>query len=60
MLRLAQAVENQFDTTVVAAFEAILATSDETYRTAQREDFRPGQPSTSGEDDLAEVAVGAA
>jgi len=45
---------------VVAAFEAILATSDETYRTAQREDFRPGQPSTSGEDDLAEVAVGAA
>jgi putative nucleotidyltransferase with HDIG domain len=59
-LRLAQAVENQFDTTVVAAFEAILATSDETYRTAQREDFRPGQPSTSGEDDLAEVAVGAA
>ena len=28
-LRLAQAVENQFDTSVVAAFEAILATSDE-------------------------------
>jgi putative nucleotidyltransferase with HDIG domain len=31
-LRLAQAVESQFDTTVVAAFEAILASSDETYR----------------------------
>jgi putative nucleotidyltransferase with HDIG domain len=33
-LRLAQAVGSQFDTTVVAAFEAILATSDEGYRTA--------------------------
>ena len=44
-LRLAQAVENQFDTSVVAAFEAILATSDDSYRTAQRGDFRPGQPS---------------
>jgi putative nucleotidyltransferase with HDIG domain len=46
-LRLAQAVENQFDTSVVAAFEAILATSDDAYRTARREDFRPGQPSSS-------------
>ena len=32
-LRLAQAVGSQFDTSVVAAFEAILATSDEDYRT---------------------------
>ena len=32
-LRLAQAVGSQFDTSVVAAFEAILATSDENYRT---------------------------
>src|SRR5262249_50868823 len=32
-LRLAQAVEAQFDTSVVAAFEAILAASDESYRT---------------------------
>jgi putative nucleotidyltransferase with HDIG domain len=31
-LRLAQAVETQFDTTVVAAFEAILAGADEQYR----------------------------
>jgi putative nucleotidyltransferase with HDIG domain len=32
-LRLAQAVGSQFDTSVVAAFEAILASSDEGYRT---------------------------
>jgi HD-GYP domain-containing protein (c-di-GMP phosphodiesterase class II) len=38
-LRLAQAVESQFDTTVVAAFEAILAGSPEEYRTAVRSDF---------------------
>jgi putative nucleotidyltransferase with HDIG domain len=31
-LRLAQAVESQFDTSVVAAFEAILATATETYK----------------------------
>jgi putative nucleotidyltransferase with HDIG domain len=31
-LRLAQAVESQFDTSVVAAFEAILASSTEAYR----------------------------
>lgn len=39
-LRLAQAVESQFDTSVVAAFEAILATSSEAYRLGAREDFR--------------------
>jgi len=38
-LRLAQAVESQFDTTVVAAFEAVLAGASETYRSGQREDF---------------------
>ena len=31
-MRLAQAVESQFDTTVMAAFEAILASADESYR----------------------------
>ena len=31
-LRLAQAVESQFDTSVVAAFEAILASATETYK----------------------------
>lgn len=38
-LRLAQAVENQFDTTVVAAFEAILAGASEDYRSGVRFDF---------------------
>jgi HD domain-containing protein len=38
-LRLAQAVESQFDTAAVAAFEAILAGADEEYRLAKREDF---------------------
>ena len=35
-LRLAQAVDSQFDTAVVAAFEAILASADEEYRLAKR------------------------
>ena len=39
-LRLAQAVETQFDTAVVAAFEAILAGASESYRLATRVDFR--------------------
>jgi putative nucleotidyltransferase with HDIG domain len=39
-MRLAQAVGTQFDTTVVAAFEAILATSPDSYRSGQRDDFR--------------------
>ena len=39
-LRLAQAVESQFDTTVVAAFEAILASSDERYRLASGDQFK--------------------
>lgn len=38
-LRLAQAVETQFDTAVVAAFEAILASEDEDYRTARGQAF---------------------
>jgi putative nucleotidyltransferase with HDIG domain len=38
-LRLAQAVESQFDTSVVAAFEAILAGATEAYRSGIREDF---------------------
>jgi HD-GYP domain-containing protein (c-di-GMP phosphodiesterase class II) len=38
-LRLAQAVDSQFDTSVVAAFEAILAGAAEDYRVAKRPDF---------------------
>jgi putative two-component system response regulator len=39
-LRLAQAVDSQFDTAAVAAFEAILAGADEDYRVAERPDFK--------------------
>jgi putative nucleotidyltransferase with HDIG domain len=38
-MRLAQAVETQFDTTVVAAFEAILAGSDDDYRSGRGSSF---------------------
>jgi putative nucleotidyltransferase with HDIG domain len=38
-LRLAQAVESQFDTAVVAAFEAILAGAKESYRLGSGADF---------------------
>lgn len=38
--RIAQAVGSQFDTTVVAAFEAILATAPESYRCGEGESFR--------------------
>jgi putative nucleotidyltransferase with HDIG domain len=39
-MRLAQAVGSQFDTSVVAAFEALLATAPEEYRSGVRADFR--------------------
>jgi putative nucleotidyltransferase with HDIG domain len=60
-LRLAQAVDSQFDTTVVAAFEAILAGAPDEYRVAKRRDFlefaqstdEPRVPSVSS---IAEVA----
>lgn len=38
-MRLAQAVETQFDTTVVAAFEAILAAADDNYRAGRGSSF---------------------
>ncbi len=41
-LRLAQAVETQFDTSVVAAFEAILAGASEDYRLARDARFKFG------------------
>jgi len=45
-LRLAQAVDSQFDTSVVAAFEAILAGATEEYRLARRPDFHEFAQST--------------
>ena len=44
-LRLAQAVETQFDTAVVAAFEAILAGCSEEYRLAHGVEFGTNQAS---------------
>ena len=41
-MRLAQAVESQFDTTVVAAFEAILAGAPDVYLSGARADFGLG------------------
>jgi hypothetical protein len=38
-MRLAQAVGTQFDTTIVAAFEAILATASESYLSGADADF---------------------
>ncbi len=38
-LRLAQAVESQFDTSVVAAFEAILASATEAYKSGDSFSF---------------------
>jgi putative nucleotidyltransferase with HDIG domain len=54
-LRLAQAVDSQFDTAVVAAFEAILAGASEDYRLARRSDFREFAQSTY-DDSLGTVA----
>ena len=42
-LRLAQGVEGQFDTHVVAAFEAILAGASEDYRLGRGSEFHPFQ-----------------
>jgi putative nucleotidyltransferase with HDIG domain len=56
-LRLAQAVDSQFDTSAVAAFEAILASADEDYRLARRADFREVAQSTYDESDDAVDSV---
>lgn len=59
-LRLAQAVDSQFDTAVVAAYEAILAGETEEYRLARRADFgrwAHGADETSGQsEELGRVA----
>lgn len=54
-LRLAQAVESQFDTTVVAAFEAILAGADDAYRNGGSFAFRTEAEQFGGQ---LNVAVG--
>ena len=65
-LRLAQAVESQFDTAAVAAFEAILTTASEDYRTASSPEFvltshgSVERPTAQLADDLARVAAVAA
>lgn len=61
-LRLAQAVESQFDTSVVAAFEAILAGEQEDYRMAKRPDFQSFAQSQveSRDDDTRTIAIDAA
>ena len=56
-LRLAQAVETQFDTTVVAAFEAILAAASENYRLARGEVFELASTAVAVEDNRASVAA---
>ncbi len=60
---LAQGVESQFDTAVVAAFEAVLATAAEEYCEATREDFMLGRDETDSSDGMRAtqvVAIGAA
>jgi putative nucleotidyltransferase with HDIG domain len=59
-LRLAQAVESQFDTGVVAAFEAILTAAPENYRTATSSDFllARSSPESAQQDDLVEDLMG--
>jgi putative nucleotidyltransferase with HDIG domain len=59
-LRLAQAVESQFDTSVVAAFEAILAGAPELYREGASADFTfEAQETESIRPRLAQLAVAA-
>lgn len=61
-LRLAQAVETQFDTAVVAAFEAILAGAPEAYRLATSDEFVSVARSkvVADTDDLVPVLVASA
>jgi putative nucleotidyltransferase with HDIG domain len=59
-LRLAQAVESQFDTSVVAAFEAILAGASELYREGASADFTfEAQETESVRPRFAQIAVAA-
>jgi len=59
-LRLAQAVESQFDTGAVAAFEALLASADEAYRTGLRADFELAAARSDRAEPIHAVQVAAA
>jgi HD-GYP domain-containing protein (c-di-GMP phosphodiesterase class II) len=57
-LRLAQSVESQFDTTVVAAFEAVLAAASEDYRLGRDPEFSMAlalHPAPSAHSDVTSV-----
>jgi putative nucleotidyltransferase with HDIG domain len=56
-MRLAQAVETQFDTTVVAAFEAILAAADEDYRSGRGSSFMRERAQLEHPDEDAAIAL---
>jgi putative nucleotidyltransferase with HDIG domain len=56
-MRLAQAVGTQFDTGVVAAFEAILATADENYRSGRGASFMREKAQLERPEDYVEVAL---
>ena len=58
-MRLAQGIEGQFDTSVVAAFEAILAGAADDYRTASRSDFdlETQESSSASNSDASEEAA---
>jgi HD-GYP domain-containing protein (c-di-GMP phosphodiesterase class II) len=56
-LRLAQAVETQFDTSAVAAFEAVLAGASEDYRLAKGLEFELSTMSAEPAEELAVAAI---
>jgi putative nucleotidyltransferase with HDIG domain len=56
-IRIAEGVASQFDTTVVAAFEAILAAAPEHYRLGTGESFSLNQPSQPTLRDVAEPSM---
>jgi putative nucleotidyltransferase with HDIG domain len=56
-MRLAQAVETQFDTSVVAAFEAILAAADDDYRSGRGSSFMRERAKLEQGDDSMPLAL---
>ena len=56
-LRLAQSVDGQLDTDVVAAFEAVLAGASEDYRLARDPEFLRSQPQASRDESELELVL---